>query len=37
MIVATWVGKRINHRIGERGYAVLFWSVMTGYTMRLLA
>ncbi len=36
MIVATLGGRRINHAIGETGYSVLFWSVMAGYTVRLL-
>lgn len=37
MLVATFSGRRINRTIGERGYTVLFWGVMTGYTVRLLA
>lgn len=37
MVGGTWLGKRLNQRIGERGYALLFWSVMTGYTLRLLS
>lgn len=36
MIVATTMGYRFNDRLGERGYAVLFWSVMGGYLSRLL-
>jgi uncharacterized membrane protein YfcA len=36
MLVATFSGRQINQRIGERGYTVLFWGVMTGYTARLL-
>jgi uncharacterized membrane protein YfcA len=32
----TAVGRRLNSRVGERGFAVLFWSVMTGYSIRLL-
>lgn len=36
MVVATYSGRRINRVIGERGYTVLFWSVMAGYTLRLL-
>lgn len=36
MIVATFGGRRINHALGETGYSVLFWSVMAGYTVRLL-
>ncbi len=37
MVAATWFGRSLNHRIGERGYTMLFWSVMAGYTWRLLA
>jgi hypothetical protein len=37
MILATLAGRRINGGLGERGYAVLFWGVMAGYTARLLA
>jgi uncharacterized membrane protein YfcA len=37
MIGATWCGHRLNHLVGERGYALLFWTVMAGYTVRLLA
>ena len=36
MIVATFGGRRINHAIGERGYSILFWTVMAGYTVRLI-
>jgi hypothetical protein len=36
MLVATFTGRRINRRIGERGYTYLFWGVMTGYTVRLV-
>ena len=36
MLVATFTGRRINRRIGERGYTFLFWGVMTGYTVRLV-
>lgn len=37
MPVATWLGRRINRQMGERAYAGLFWTVMAGYTVRLLA
>lgn len=37
MVVATFTGRTINRSIGERGYTWLFWAVMTGYTVRLLA
>lgn len=36
MLVATFTGRRINQSIGEKGYSVLFWAVMAGYTLRLL-
>jgi uncharacterized protein len=37
MLVATMFGWQFNKRIGERGYAGLFWLVMAGYTARLIA
>ncbi|MCX4672307.1 hypothetical protein OG453_37540 [Streptomyces sp. NBC_01381] len=37
MFFATFLGRRFNTRIGERGYTGLFWTVMAGYTGRLLA
>jgi uncharacterized protein len=36
MFIATFSGRRINFSIGERGYTMLFWAVMGGYTLRLL-
>jgi len=36
MIAATFVGRHLNQRVGERGYAILFWAVMLGYTGRLI-
>jgi uncharacterized membrane protein YfcA len=36
MLAATFTGRRINQSIGEKGYSVLFWAVMAGYTVRLL-
>jgi hypothetical protein len=36
MLVATFSGRRINQTIGERGYSLLFWGVMAGYTVRLV-
>ena len=36
MFAATLTGRTINRRLGETGYSVLFWSVMGGYTVRLL-
>lgn len=35
MIAGTWSGSMLNRRAGERTFAVLFWTVMTGYTVRL--
>lgn len=37
MFFATFLGRRFNTRIGERGYTGLFWTVMAGYTGRLVA
>jgi uncharacterized membrane protein YfcA len=36
MVIATFGGRRINHAIGETGYSALFWTVMAGYTVRLI-
>jgi hypothetical protein len=36
MLVATFSGRKLNRTIAERGYAILFWMVMCGYTARLL-
>lgn len=36
MIGATFTGRGINHSIGESGYTILFWTVMAGYTLRLV-
>lgn len=36
MLAATFTGRKINRSIGERGYTILFWLVMAGYTVRLL-
>ena len=35
MIAGTWTGSQLNERAGERTFAVLFWTVMTGYSVRL--
>lgn len=35
MAASTWLGRRINSRLGERGYTVLFWGVLSGYVVRL--
>jgi len=36
MPIATLVGRRINRQLGEIAYSGLFWTVMMGYTLRLL-
>ena len=36
MLVATFTGRKLNRTVGERGYAILFWTVMCGYSARLL-
>ncbi len=36
MPFAVYLGRFINEKIGERSYAALFWTVMTGYTIRLI-
>ena len=35
MAAGTWTGSTVNDRAGEKKFAVLFWTVMTGYTVRL--
>ncbi len=35
MFAATFLGRRLNATIGERGFSSLFWLVMVGYTARL--
>ncbi len=35
MILGTWTGSTVNGRAGEQLFAVLFWTVMAGYTVRL--
>lgn len=35
MAASTWLGRRINSALGERGYRFLFWGVLTGYLARL--
>lgn len=37
MLVGTAAGRRLNSRVGERGFAVLFWAVMVGYSVRIVA
>jgi len=36
MLGCTMAGRHLNQRIGEKGYAILFWTVMAGYTARLV-
>lgn len=36
MLGATLLGRQFNTRVGERGFSGLFWTVMAGYTARLL-
>ena len=36
MPLAVSLGRLINEEIGERSYAALFWTVMAGYTARLI-
>jgi uncharacterized membrane protein YfcA len=35
MALGTWTGSTINSRAGERTFAILFWTVMAGYSVRL--
>ncbi|MCP5025230.1 MAG: sulfite exporter TauE/SafE family protein [Actinomycetia bacterium] len=35
MALGTWTGSTLNERVGEQAFAVLFWTVMSGYTVRL--
>ncbi len=35
MAFGTWTGSTFNARAGEQTFAVLFWTVMSGYTLRL--
>lgn len=37
MIGGTYAGRRLNKVVGEQGYNVLFWTVMSGYSIRLIA
>ena len=37
MILATALGRRLNRSLGERGYAAVFWVVIGGYGVRLVA
>jgi uncharacterized membrane protein YfcA len=35
MALGTWSGSKLNDRLGEQTFAVLFWTVMGGYSIRL--
>jgi uncharacterized membrane protein YfcA len=37
MMIGTAIGRRINREVGEKGFAVVFWMVMGGYGLRLVA
>lgn len=37
MFVGTALGRQVNRRLGEAGFAVIFWVVMSGYGFRLVA
>lgn len=36
MLLGTLAGRHLNSQIGERAFAGLFWTVMAGYTARLI-
>ena len=36
MPFAVFAGRFVNKKIGAQAYNILFWLVMTGYTIRLL-
>jgi uncharacterized membrane protein YfcA len=36
MVLATTMGFRINTRVSERTFRILFWSVIAGYSLRLV-
>jgi hypothetical protein len=36
MLGASLLGRHLNRQLGERGYAGLFWTVMAGYSARLV-
>ena len=35
MALGTWSGSKLNERLGEQTFAILFWTVMGGYSIRL--
>jgi uncharacterized membrane protein YfcA len=36
MVLGTWTGSTFNRKTGERAFAALFWTVMVGYSVRLV-
>lgn len=36
MIICSYAGRNLNRQVGEKGYAILFWTVMAIYTARLV-
>jgi len=36
MALGTWSGSRFNDHLGERAFALLFWTVMVGYSIRII-
>ncbi len=37
MALCTMGGRKLNQQVGEKGYAILFWTVMAGYSARLVS
>jgi uncharacterized membrane protein YfcA len=37
MLVGTFLGRRLNRTMGEQAFAMLFWIVMGGYSIRLVS
>ena len=35
MVIGTLTGRGLNRQLGESGFAVMFWSVMGGYSVRI--
>ena len=35
IVCGVLLGRQLNQAIGERGYAILFWCVMIGYSVRI--
>ncbi|MEE2733555.1 MAG: sulfite exporter TauE/SafE family protein [Pseudomonadota bacterium] len=36
MALCTLAGRSLNQQVGEKGFAILFWTVMAGYGVRLV-